>query len=104
VTSIIVVVLFLGFGVILLVTTFKEQKCFTKDPVTGRRTRDPPESEDEFDEVKKDVEDHEAEVRELEMADKEKAKSKSVATVVPTDTKDCGEKETTPTNREGDLP
>jgi putative Ca2+/H+ antiporter (TMEM165/GDT1 family) len=70
VTSIIVVILFLGFGFCLLITTFKEQKCFTKDPITGRRTRDPPESEDEFEETKKEVEEHEAIVAELEKKEK----------------------------------
>ena len=64
-TSIIVVFLFLFFGILLLFTTFKAQKCFTKDPVTGKRFRDN-ESEDEFAEVMKEVEEHDKDVKELE--------------------------------------
>jgi putative Mn2+ efflux pump MntP len=63
-TSIIVTLLFYGFGFYLLVTTFKQQKCFTKDPETGKRTRDVG-SEDEFEEVKKEIEEHEAVVEAL---------------------------------------
>ena len=107
-SSIIVVILFFGFGIYLLVTTCKQQKCFTKDPITGRRTRDV-DSEDEFEATKKEVEEHDAEVAALKKLEAEK-KSKTIenkpkenppSTTDNKDAKEGGENDE-PTNQEGD--
>ena len=66
VTSIIVVLLFFGFGFALLIMTCKEQNCFRKDPKTGKRLVDPEGSADELENVLKEVEEHEAELKALE--------------------------------------